>query len=122
MITDTTVQEDLQNIMNKLAWANNKLSTKSRKTKIMKFRRGGIIAEEDGIYCDGKKLESVFSFKYLGITLQTTGTTFSMHVTEQCIAAIKTMSAIDNLGKLSLNTDLKLFKTRSCHYSLMDLT
>lgn len=43
----------------------------------MKFKNRGMI-EEEGIYHCGKKLEPVLSSMYLGIALQTTGTTFSV--------------------------------------------
>jgi len=63
----------------------------------MKFKNRGMI-EEEGIYHCGKKLEPVLSSMYLGIALQTTGTTFQC-VTARCTVAIKAMSGIDNLEK-----------------------
>jgi hypothetical protein len=84
MVITATIQVNLKNAMENLAaWADNELTINNRKTKIMKFRREGRITE-DGIYCDGKKLESVSTLKYLASILQTTGITFSIHVTELC--------------------------------------
>jgi hypothetical protein len=54
-------------------------------------------------YRKGKKLKSTSSLTYLGIAQQTIGTVFSIHVTKQCIAAIKAMNSIVKLEELSLN-------------------
>jgi hypothetical protein len=110
MVIITTAEADLQ-----MLWPVGSLDkqkcTINRKTKIIKFRREGRIAEERGIHCDGKKLESVSSFKYFGITLQTTEAALSVHY-QMMLSGYKAMSDAHNLEKLSLNTTLKLFKLR----------
>lgn len=62
--------------------------------------------------CDGVTLEFVSSFKYLGVTLQTTGTTFSLHIKERATATTKATYAIQKLQNLSLPTAMKLFKLK----------
>ena len=53
-----------------------KLKINVAKTKIMVFRRGGILPRNLVFYYDGEPLEIVFKFKYLGVVF-TTGGSFS---------------------------------------------
>jgi hypothetical protein len=50
-------------------------------------------------------------YKYLGITLQTTATSFSIHIQERAAAAIKAMYNIKNITSLSTSTSMLLFST-----------
>jgi hypothetical protein len=54
----------------------------------------------------------VSSFKYLGITVLTTGFTHMQHIRDRAIAAIRAMQDIKNLNLLSLNTAMKLFRAK----------
>ena len=79
----------LQEAINKLQeWSQeNDIIVNRDKTKIMKFRKGGILKNTDT--CGGQILEIVKSYKYLGITLQVTGHTFSKHIEDRAVRAMK---------------------------------
>jgi hypothetical protein len=63
-----------------IPWAEgNSLQMKREKTEIMVFRKGG---RESTTYCQ-ERLRVVQFYKYLGITLQTTGKTFNLHIKEK---------------------------------------
>ncbi|KAJ4427228.1 hypothetical protein ANN_24845 [Periplaneta americana] len=82
---------------------------KYRKTKVMKFRKGGNVSRSDIFTYANEKLEIVNSYKYLGLTLQVTGKSFTKHIEERCSAAIKATYDIKKLEKLSTTTALRLF-------------
>jgi hypothetical protein len=48
---------------------------------------------------------------YLGITLQVSGTTFSVHIKERLAAAIRSISDIRLIHRMPLETAIKLFRT-----------
>ena len=56
------------------------LTIYTKKTEAMKFRRGGRLASNDKLSLAGQSIDFVNNFTYLGITLSTTGTSFSKHV------------------------------------------
>jgi hypothetical protein len=97
----------LQRAFNKLQkWKKqNEYKINKKETVTMLFRKGGRTA----VACEGDKLEMVSSFKYLGITVQTTGFTYTQHIKDRATAAIRAMQDIKNLNLLSLNTAMKLF-------------
>ena len=51
----------------------------------MKFRKGGTLKNTDIFTCGGQALEIVKNYKYLGITLQVTGHTFSKHIEDRAV-------------------------------------
>ncbi|KAJ4440452.1 hypothetical protein ANN_08593 [Periplaneta americana] len=73
---------ELQAIMDRLEEyaEDNSLTVNTSKTVKIVFRRGGKIAAGDKIIYKGEELKVVNSFNYLGITLQTTVTSFRNHI------------------------------------------
>ena len=71
----------MQQVINKLEeWSKeNDLKINQNKTKVMKFRKGGRINSEDVFICGNHPLEIAKAYKYLGVTLQVTGFTFTRH-------------------------------------------
>jgi hypothetical protein len=61
----------------------NGLKLNARKTKVIKFRRGGALLHTDVLTCNSKYLEFVKSFKYLGVTFQQTGKAFALHIKDK---------------------------------------
>lgn len=106
--------EDLQvAIENIRSWAQeNSMEINSAKTKAMKFRRGGRLSKKDCFTCGDSVLEIVPSFKYLGVTLQTTGTTFTMHIKDRTTAAINSSYDIPMIQRLSLPTAMALLRLK----------
>jgi hypothetical protein len=51
-------------------------------------------------------------FTYLGITLQVSGTTFPVHIKERLAATIRSISGIRHVHRMSLETAMKLFRTK----------
>jgi hypothetical protein len=49
---------------------------------------------------------------YLGITLQVSGTIFSVHIKERLAAAIRSINDIRLIHRTSLETAMKLFRTK----------
>lgn len=113
MVIGSTVKGELQNAFSALVeWADeNGLKINKTKTIQMVFRKGGRLAIDDNILHDKNKLEIVNSFKYLGVTLQTTGS-FRIHIKERTVAALKAIYDIQHIQKLSLKTAILLFNTK----------
>ena len=78
----------------------------------MVFRRGGHLPKEDYIVCGGNILTPKRQVTYLGITLQVSGMTFSVHIKERLAAAIRSISDIRLMHRMSLETAMKLFRTK----------
>ncbi|PNF13826.1 hypothetical protein B7P43_G12433 [Cryptotermes secundus] len=108
--------EELQEASTTLEnWARqNKLQINKNKTQLMTFRKGGRKGKNDEIKFNGEHIKSVKQYKYLGLTLQSTSTTFTAHITEKCTAAIKAIYTIRNLQLLSLETAMKIFHAKIC--------
>jgi hypothetical protein len=106
-------KEELQRAFSALleCAGNNSLKIKWAKTQQMVFRKGGHTAADDNLQYEENKVEIVNLFKYLGITLQTTGT-FRLHIKDKALAAMKAMYDINNLHRLSLKTAMRLFETK----------
>ena len=106
-------KDELQTALSKLeTWANeNSFEINRKKTVHMIFRRGGKIASKDVVTLQGEPLDIVKNFKYLGVTLQPTMTSFCLHIQERTTAAIKAMHNIQDISKLSLATAMSLFDT-----------
>ena len=111
MVLTSSSESDLQMAFNQLVnWAKeNELKLNEEKTVTLTFRRGG---KRSNFYVDGKRLNSVSNFTYLGITSQTRGSIFTMHINERVNAAIRAISDIYAIRKLSLETALKLFELK----------
>ena len=96
-----------------LAWSlENDLVINRKKTKVMKFRKGGTLANTDVVTCGKQTLEIVKSYKYLGVTLQVSGHSFTKHIEERAVRAIKATFEIKKLSLLSVRTGLKLFNIK----------
>jgi hypothetical protein len=96
-------------------WAKeNDLALNQEMTVQMTFRKGWRNATGDNISLLDNPLATVKKYKYLGITLQTTATSFSIHIQERAAAAaaIKAMYNIKNLTSLSTSTSMLLFSTK----------
>lgn len=106
--------DNAQTAFNKLiTWAEkNDLTLNERKTVKMTFRRGGRIAAKDCIMYKNNPLQNVPHFKYLGITLQSRGDIYDLHIKERTLAARTTTNSITNLNKLSLSTATTLFRLK----------
>jgi hypothetical protein len=89
-----------------------KIISLSTKIKQYVFKKGGKLAESDFICCSGERPKNVNSFRYLGVTLQTSGKTFKQNVKEMASAALRAMYNIENLKPLYLETAIKLFAAK----------
>ena len=78
----------------------------------MKFRKGGKLAESARIKCNGKHFQRVNHFKYLGLTIQTTGKSFRIHLRSRMIAAVRAMNDIKDLKRIALGTAMQLFRLK----------
>lgn len=115
MVIASKHRDDLQEALDKLtAWAiQNGLYINKTKTTAMIFRNGGKLGNhEKDIFCAGERLEIQSAYKYLGITLQTLGVTFTTHLKERRTQALLAMNDIKNLPCLSLETAMKLFRLK----------
>ena len=64
-------------------WADdNELKINLKKTELMVFRRERRLPKEDYIVCGGHILTPKRQVTYLGMTLQVSGMTFSVHIKE----------------------------------------
>jgi hypothetical protein len=81
------------------------------KTVQMTFRKCGRNAIGDNVSLLDNPLAIVKKYRYLGITLQTTATSFSIHIQERAAAATKAMYSIKNIASLSTSTSILLFST-----------
>lgn len=99
------------NQLEKWAW-ENKMEINMEKTVQMTFRNGGREAKEDRIYIGSEPLRTVNSFKYLGLTLQTTARSFRIHIKSRAAAATKAMFDIQAISRISLKTAMALFNAK----------
>lgn len=106
--------EDLQRAFDKLiGWTKDNLfNINMNKTVQMTFRNGGRTAKKDVITNENGKLEIVNDFKYLGIHLQSTRTSFRIHIKDRAIAAIKAFQDISRPDLLDIKTALILFDAK----------
>ena len=107
-------KDNLQEAFDKLVkWAEeNGLELNEKKTAKMTFRKGGRRAANDIITLKQTAIKNVQNIKYLGITLQTQGTVFTLHIKERMTAAIKAIHSIKDIQRLSLDTAVTLFKLK----------
>ena len=114
MVLTSTDIKYLQTAFNKLVqWAiNNEMQINKEKTVTMTFRKGGRAAANDVIHFGAETLTMVPHFKYLGVTLQTHGNTFTKHIKDRASTALIAMHDIKNITRLSLETAMKLFNLK----------
>ena len=94
-------------------WATkNDLTINANKTELAIFRRGGRISKEDRIVYNGQPIRYNATPKYLGMRLQPTGTTFTLHIKERLIAAIRSINDISHIPRMSLRTAMELFQVK----------
>ena len=101
---------DIQNALNSLSqWCSeNDIQLNESKTKVVKFRNGGRLAQEDKFTYRDSPIEVVSSYEYLGITLQSK-LTFTEHILKikrKCAAVIGTLT---NLHLVSLICAIRIF-------------
>lgn len=113
MMIGSSNKEEVQTAIKGLEkWTEeNYLHINKEKTVQMVFRKGGKQAKRDKILLNGDSLEIVNKYKYLGITLQTTGRSFKAHVREKSAAAIRSIYKVRNITKLSTDTAMLLFNS-----------
>jgi hypothetical protein len=101
----------LQEAFDKLVdWANsNSLELNPRKTVQMTFWKGGRLPATTQIMYKDTELTRVNSYKYLGVTLQTNGSSFTKHLKDKTAAAIIAMNEIKVIRQLSIETAIALF-------------
>ena len=85
------------------------LHHKQRKTVQMVFRRGGRVATKDKLKLKAESLRIVNKFKYLGITVQPTVKSHSVHIQERKFGSHKS-----NVH----NTEHHITKTGNSHEAL----
>ena len=114
MILLSERREPLQEAINKLQeWSQeNDLIINRDKTKAMKFRKGGTLKNTYLFTCGEQALEIVKNYQYLRITLQVTGHTFSKHIEDRAVRAVKAPVEIKKLNLLSIATALKCFSIK----------
>ena len=114
MVIGSRSLHEVQKAINQLSrWArDNKLEISTEKTVKMTFRNGGRESAEDRILLGEEPLRSVNSFKYLGMTLQTTARSFRLHIKSRATAATKAIFDIKALTKISLQTAMTLFEVK----------
>jgi hypothetical protein len=88
----------------------NEYKINQKNTVTMLFQKGGKPENDDYIKLEDK-LEMVSSFKYLGITVQATGFTYT-HINDRASVAIRAMEDIKNICLRSSNTTMKLFSAK----------
>ena len=88
----------------------NLLEVNVDKTKVIKFRRGGKICENDEVYYKGRTLEYCKEYEYLGVIVQPTWT-FTRHFKKKKLKMITALNICKNLQELSLHGSVKYFNT-----------
>jgi hypothetical protein len=67
------------------------------------------------------KKREVKCYKYLGITLQTSGKTFNLHIKETAPSTIHAMPDIQSLSKLLLERSMKLLDVKTVPFLIYSL-
>jgi hypothetical protein len=110
----STTPAGLQNQLDNLEKASTPLglTVNLKKTKVMVFRKGGHLGKFEKWYFQGKELEVVNSYKYLGFTF-TTKLSFEIALEEFAGRAkgkvVEIMKTMWSLGTLDINVFFKLF-------------
>ena len=113
MVIGSTNKEALQEALHNLEqWAKeNEFKINKEKTVQMVFRKGGRIPANANLMLENEPLKIVNKFRYLGLSIQTTASSFNVHIQERTASAVRAIYAIKNLSSLSLATAMKLFHT-----------
>lgn len=91
-------------------WCDNSgMILNANKTKAMKFRNRGRLKKDDSFNYKTEEIEITNEFNYLGVTFQTTGTTFTTHIERRVNKIVNEMHLLTDLKLLSLNTALQIF-------------
>jgi hypothetical protein len=94
-------------------WAQtNEIKINKEKTELVVFRKGGKVTESVRIKCNGKHLQRVNHFKYLGLTIQTTRKSFRIHLRSRMVAAVRAMNDIKDMKLITQGTAMQLFRLR----------
>lgn len=114
LVVGTTHLENLQEILDLITkWCEeHHFQINTDKTEMMIFRRGGRPTVKENAYINGRKIQLVSEFKYLGITLQPTGTCFTKHVLQKATQAMRAISDVKFIRTLALDTAMKLFRAK----------
>lgn len=114
MVIGSNSTDNLQRATNQLEnWAQeNEMEINMGKTVQMTFRKGGRETKEDRIYLGKEPLMTVNSFKYLGLTLQTTTRSYRLHIRSRAAAATKAIWDIKTISRISLKTAMALFNAK----------
>ena len=114
MVVGSHEIEELQKGINALeTWAeNNGLQINAEKTVHMVFRKGGRLSAKEKIFLKQEPLQTTNSFKYLGLTVQTTTLSYRIHTTQRATAATKAIYDISTITKLSLKTAMALYEAK----------
>jgi len=95
------------------AWCTqNKLQINIEKSKVMRFSNGGSYAKQDRrIQINGRPLEIVNNFSYLGVVL-TPRLCFSRHIDEKKIKATSQIMLLGKLTDVDLKTAMNIFRIK----------
>lgn len=110
----STTPVGLQNQLNNLEQASSALglSVNLKKTKVMVFRKGGHLSKTEKWFYQGKPMDVVNSYKYLGVTL-TTKLSFDIALEEFAGRAkgkvVEIMKTMWSLGSMDVSVFFKLF-------------
>jgi hypothetical protein len=90
------------------------LKFNSQKCKIVKFRNGGKgrYRLDDVFRMNGENLQFVPEFCYLGVTFQSSGSSFARHIEKRSRAALMATYNLKELRSLSIETATKLFNLK----------
>ena len=113
MVLGSASKDGLQEALHILEqWAEeNEFKINKEKTVQMGFRKGGRLLVNANLMLENEPLKIVNKFRYQGLSIQTTASSFSVHSQEKIASAVRAIFAIKNLSSLSLATAMKLFHT-----------
>ena len=89
----------------------------AKKTKVMVFRRGGYLSKREKWFCDGKLLELVKGFQYVGLLFSTKMSLYRMSSElsrkgkRVLVSILQSLQQYCTLGKTVL---FKIFDTKVC--------
>jgi hypothetical protein len=89
----------------------NGIKVNIRKTKVMKFRRGGRLARRDAFKYGREKVDVCTSYDYLGISLQQS-LSFTKHLRRRKLNTLSAIGSLSQLHLTSVSTALKIFEMK----------
>jgi len=114
LVIAATTSAVLQYYLNETArWcAENALDINTAKTKVMRFGRGGSYAKADHqLKINGRPIQLVNAFAYLGVTLSPK-LTFSRHIKEKQAKASAATALLGNLQEIDIKTAMNIFRIK----------